>query len=116
MYNISRYEIERAEDWHSWIDKIQPFELRQGYIIKVIPPFGGALTRFLIGHTSSDRTVSIYFDGFGNLGAMDYPYYEAYEIAGETYRSADINEILVQIYLEFEPEYLIRSTYPEYFI
>jgi hypothetical protein len=116
MPSPSRYEVERAEDWHSWIDKIQPFELRQDYTIKVIPPFAGAVTRFHIGHISSDRTISIYFDGSDNLGVVGYPYYEAYEIAGETYRSADINEILVQIYLEFEPENLIRNAYPEYFI
>ena len=80
MTSTSRYEVERAEDWHSWIDKIQPFELRQGYTIKVIPPFAGAVIRFHIGHISSDRTVSIYFDGFDNLGVVGYPYYEAYEV------------------------------------
>lgn len=55
-------------------------------MIQVIPPFGGATTRFRLKKKDSDKIISVYFDDNDSLGYMRQPYWEAYPIEGDASR------------------------------
>lgn len=115
MSTVQRYEIEAQEHWRDFCD--MPFiDLRQGYQIRILPPFGGAMYRFCILHTTSGKEYSIYFDAHEALGIYGKPYCEVYPIGDDTYRSDNIYDILREIYCDAENETAIRDVYPEWFI
>jgi len=60
----------------SWCDLIPPLEFPSTWKIKVIPPFGGALARFIV--VTECGNVSVYLDGYDQLGCMGKPYWEIY--------------------------------------
>ena len=78
-----RSVIEHNKEWWEWCDRIRPFRFDSDWDVRIIPPFGGAITRFTI--TKGDKHVSVYLDVFSRLGLMydeagDYvPYYEVYD-------------------------------------
>jgi hypothetical protein len=86
---MERWDIEKAEDWMRWVKEIPSFKLDSDWNLQVIPPFAGAMTRFVI--TQGAARVSIYLDCYNNLGYMDGPYWEIYPYEGDTYRCG-INE------------------------
>ena len=45
--------------------------------VKIIPPFGGAVIRFCIEYNG--KHVSVYFDGYSELGCVPEPYWEYYD-------------------------------------
>ena len=70
-------EYDRAFEVRSWCDLIPPLELPPTWKIKVIPPFGGALARFIV--VTEFGNVSVYLDAYDQLGCMDNkPYWEIY--------------------------------------
>ena len=81
---IDRYKIENSEDWRKWSNDMPKLSFNPDWQIKVIPPFGGAIARFLV--FKGENRVSVYFDANGVLGAMDEPYWEAYPIDGDAER------------------------------
>jgi hypothetical protein len=65
--------------------------------VKIIPPFGGAVVRFLVA--KGENEVSVYLDCESNLvtyGAYNKPYWEIYPYQGDTFRCA-IDEVDVLI-------------------
>lgn len=108
------------EDWekrfHAQIEYDQWFETRQWgpkipYLrfpadceVKIIPPFAGASCRFMIKRGS--KSISVYLDCYGILGAMDKPYWEIYPYKGDTFRCwiDETNELLRAIEEELENE------------
>lgn len=84
----SRLDAQMAFDTHfearEWVAKIPYIKLPSDVEIKVIPPFGGAVARFMA--KKGDRSISVYLDCYANLGAMDKPYWEIYPYEGDTYR------------------------------
>lgn len=99
---IDRYKIEGAEDWRGRIDSIPYINFPSHWEVKVIPPYGGAMARFLVKTPgmSDDRRISVYLDMDDNLGACGAPYWEVYPCGdGETYRCAmaDTDDLLMAI-------------------
>lgn len=93
----ARLRIESQEEWRESSDLTPAFSLPRGWKIKIIPPFGGAMERFQI--QKGDGWVSVYFDAYGRLGAMDFPYYEIYPYKGDVARFSvdEIDEMLKAI-------------------
>ena len=81
-----RLEIEAIEKWESWIDKIPKLHFAEDWDIKIIPPYLGAMVRFVV--TQKDATVSVYLDCNQMLGYADGdPYWEIYpNYDGDTQR------------------------------
>ena len=48
MANIDRYKIEAEEKWREWSGKVPAIKFDAGWCVKVIPPFAGAMARFLV--------------------------------------------------------------------
>ena len=89
---LSRYSIEQEEDWRGWIDKIPFIKFPRSWMVQVIPPFAGALVRFRIKRKDSKHFVSVYLDGFENLGFhAGTPYWEVYPIGGDV-EKCDMND------------------------
>ena len=80
-----------------WQSKIPKLKFHSSWDVKIIPPFGGAIIRFVI--YKNDKSCSIYFDGYGLLGAVDVPYWEIYPVGEDTYRCMlnDVDELLFVI-------------------
>jgi len=81
---IERYTIESSERWTTWNKQIPDFELKEGWRLKVIAPFGGAMARFRIN--LGDASVSIYLDVDDSLGCVGEPYWEIYPYEGDVAR------------------------------
>lgn len=82
---MKRFEVEQAEDWRGWIDKIPSLDFPQGWHVKIIPPFTGAMVRFQVT-TDQGGWTSVYLDCLDKLGYMGQPYWEVYPHEGDTYR------------------------------
>jgi hypothetical protein len=80
---IMRHEIEEQEYWRTWIEKIPLIKFPLDCLLKVIPPFGGAMARFVV--IKGKREVSVYLDCFDRLGFMQVPYWEIYSITSMPY-------------------------------
>ena len=109
-----RYSLEHDEQWDKYHNHMPFISLRSGYQFRVMPPHGGALMRFAIEYEGT--SFSIYFDPFERLGIYGSPYYEVYPINDDVYRSEDINDIMMQIYVICEGHDIISQEYPEYFL
>lgn len=83
-----RFEAQIAWDVNfesrEWASKIPYMSLPSDVEFKVIPPFAGAVARFMV--KKGNRTVSVYLDCYSILGAMNKPYWEIYPYKGDTYR------------------------------
>lgn len=80
---IIRSKVESNEKWREWCKRIKPLKFHPEINVSIIPPFAGALTRFVCSY--NDKSVSVYFDGYSKLGFMyegedPIPYYEAWPI------------------------------------
>jgi hypothetical protein len=79
-----RYDVEHCEQWREAIDKIPALSFPRTWKVKVIPPFAGAMARFIA--VSGKKSISVYLDMHESLGYFDGPYWEAYPVNGDTYR------------------------------
>lgn len=68
-----------------WCNKIPYIPFKQGWLVKVIPPFAGAVVRFIVSTTGKDR-VSVYLDCYSQLGSWDIPYWEVYPHGDDVFR------------------------------
>jgi hypothetical protein len=69
--------LSKAKEWTKWLKAMPVIDLGPGIGFKPIPPFAGACARFVAVLLSEpDKTVSVYFDVDGSLGAMEQPYWE----------------------------------------
>ena len=95
MDYLKRAEVERDEEWREkWIQKIPHLHFKQDWKVKIIPPFGGAIARFLID--KGDNHVSVYLDCYDKLGYFGEPYWEVYPYEEDVYRVAmnDTDELV----------------------
>lgn len=74
--NRERLEIENKEEWREWYYKIPNLKFKSEWEVRIIPPFGGALVRFMI--FQGDNWVSVYLDVNDSLGCVGEPYWEVY--------------------------------------
>jgi hypothetical protein len=74
---LQRYAVEEAYEYRKWRKDIPPLSFPQDWKIRIIPPFGGALIRFIV--VSEFGVVSVYLDAYDELGCMNMePYWEIY--------------------------------------
>ena len=81
---LKRFEVEFDENWRERIKEIPRLSFPHNWEIKIIPPFGGAMARFIVivkDQTDSEKSVSVYLDMDSALGYYgDKPYWEIYPI------------------------------------
>ncbi len=80
---IDRWElagkIDRAFEYEKWITEIPVLAFAPYMRVRVIPPFGGAVVRFLVSHKDyPEASVSVYLDCYNLLAYMGEPYWEVY--------------------------------------
>lgn len=71
---MTRAQVERAEDWRAAVDAMPFLSFPPGLEVAVIPPFGGAMARFMVRRGAA--TVSVYADFHDALGCYGEPYWE----------------------------------------
>lgn len=100
--NIDRYtnrlKVERDYQFREWGNVIPSLNFPSEWKIHIVPPYAGALIRFIVKH--KDISVSVYLDGYSQLGSMRNPYWEIYPDStgnGARYGLNDIDELLAGI-------------------
>lgn len=93
-----------AREWVSKIPYMKLMKLPADVEFKVIPPFGGAICRFMV--KKGQRTISCYLDCYGSLGAESEPYWEIFPYNGDTYRCKlnDVDDLSKMIEEELNRE------------
>ena len=82
-------KVEQMHDFRGWSHKLPAFHFDKEWDVKIIPPFSGAVIRFVIDYNG--KHVSVYFDAYSELGWMyddneePIPYFEYYD-GEETHR------------------------------
>jgi len=95
------YKVQDELEYYKWMEEIPgiPLEKLSRYIIKIIPPFLGAIIRFKIINPRNSNMCSVYLDAYNFLGYYgDYnePYWEVYIENKEPIRISiqDIDELI----------------------
>lgn len=76
-------KVEQMHDFRGWSHKLPAFHFDKEWDVKIIPPFAGAIIRFVIDYNG--KHVSVYFDAYSELGWMydndeqPIPYFEYYD-------------------------------------
>lgn len=60
--------VEQMHDFRGWAIKLPAFHFDKEWDVKIIPPFAGAIIRFVIDYNG--KHVSVYFDAYSELGCM----------------------------------------------
>lgn len=88
VYELS-HEIGRLQEWDKWRKEIPFIKWPNDWEIKIIPPFGAAIVRFLV-NTPKAKGLSVYLDCYNYLGYYDLkqtPYWELYPASdGDVFR------------------------------
>ena len=95
---LDRYKVEEQEQWREWVDKIPFISWPADWQVKAVPPFAGALLRYVIKTPRCER-ISVYLDCFDRLGYFGEPYWEVYPHKGDCFRCPlnDTEELLKAI-------------------
>ena len=78
---ISKYD--NLQECRGWGARIPALHFEKEWDVKIIPPFAGAIIRFVIDYNG--KHVSVYFDAYSELGWMydndeqPIPYFEYYD-------------------------------------
>ncbi len=65
-----------------WVDDIPSLRFKEEWEVQIIPPFGGALIRFLV--SANDKFLSVYLDGYNMLGGVrGETYWEVFDGDGD---------------------------------
>ena len=82
-------KVEQMHDFRGWARKLPAFHFDKEWDVTIIPPFAGAIIRFIIDYNG--KYVSVYFDAYSELGwvcdenEQPMPYFEYYD-GEDTYR------------------------------
>ena len=77
-------EWDKVNEVEKWVKDIPEISFPSWWKVKIIPPFGGALVRFIV--TRGKAEVSVYLDGYDRLGYYGSPYWEVYPVSGDVER------------------------------
>jgi len=85
-----------------WVQEIPYINFSSDWQVRIIPPMGGAVVRFIVSYKAKE--VSVYLDCYRALGSTSIPYWEAYPINDDTYRCAmdDVDSLIKVIKEELE--------------
>ncbi|MFG7161963.1 hypothetical protein ACGYU5_15305 [Burkholderia pseudomallei] len=110
-----RRELERDEGWDSICQRlwqIPALNFKPGWRVRVLPPFMGAVARFIV--ETDHGSVSVYLDFHGNLcgwggrNSTPEPYWEAYkdeEASNVRFKLEDTAGLIAFIASQVEPDY-----------
>ena len=90
------HDMERSFEWGKWNKEIPFIPIYKDWEIKIIPPFSGAVVRFLVREPGGDD-ISVYLDCYDILGCYGSPYWEIYPAADgdvERYKMEDVDGLL----------------------
>ena len=77
FYDLTYREVEERYRKHN--NTAGLIEFPEGWKVKIIPPFGGAMGRFRVYNSDESISVSVYMDFYDCLGYMGgKPYWEMY--------------------------------------
>lgn len=83
--SFARFELERAEGWRECVAAMPALSFPSDWGVAIIPPFAGAMARFLV--SQGKARVSVYADFYDALGCFGSPYWEIHPSAdGDTDR------------------------------
>ena len=82
IIQISQYED--MMQFQEFSKKIPKLNFPEDWDITILPPFGGAMIRFVV--TVKTAKVSVYLDCHDNLGVVGQPYWEMYPLQDDTFR------------------------------
>ena len=82
---INRAKVEGHEKWKDLTKDIPIINFKSEWDVKIIPPFAGAVARFLI-IKDNKRICSVYLDWYDRLGYVGEPYYELYPFEDDVKR------------------------------
>ena len=105
MDRLNRIIVEEEEKWTDWTNKIPALQFPEAWSIRIIPPYCGAMVRFIV-----NDTVSVYLDVYENLGFFGgQPYWEVHPYQDDIYRIAmdDTHELIERI------PHILSGEYPE---
>jgi len=100
-----RSKIERNEEWDKWSKEIPFINFDKEWSIKIIPPFAGAIARFVV--KDGENIISVYLDCYDNLGCFGSPYWEMYPRTYEDYEDVyrtgmkDVDDLIENIRDQF---------------
>lgn len=103
ILSIMRSCVETSMEYSKWLDTIPFIPFKSDWIVKPIPPFGGAIVRFYIAHKNNHKKcVSVFLDGYHLLGHYydenlePVPYWEVYPVDGDIVRvkMENVDELL----------------------
>ena len=72
------FEVGNEMEWSKWHKELPAIPFKEGWKVKIVPPFGGAIVRFLVFNNDESKQASIYFDAYNLLGCGGKPYWEVY--------------------------------------
>ncbi|MEM6483814.1 MAG: hypothetical protein AAF662_02350, partial [Pseudomonadota bacterium] len=74
-----------------WMNEIPDITFDEGWRIRVIPPFAGAVARFRV-----NEHTSVYLDCYDDLGCVGQPYWEVHPVDGDVGRALmnEVDELL----------------------
>lgn len=100
IVTIAKYE--KIMESGKWISEIPYLNFKPEWQVKVIPPFAGAVIRFII--KNGEKTISVYLDCYNKLGCYNKPYWEIYPYLDDTFRCdmSDTESLLEAITKSFE--------------
>jgi hypothetical protein len=70
-------EYDHSQETRKWCKELPKFHFKKEWNVKIIPPFGGAIIRFMIDYKG--KHVSVYFDVYERLGLEPVPYFEYFD-------------------------------------
>ena len=75
-------------EWDKWMNEIPWLNFPTDLIVQIIPPYNGAMIRFLVKKPGMKRNVSVYLDCYTTLGFYNnVPYWEIYPwLDGDVWR------------------------------
>lgn len=80
-------QMSKEFEWEKWQKEIPYLTFPEHLEVKVIPPFQGAIVRFLVRSKEyHEANVSIYLDCYSILGASSEPYWEIYPYEEDVFR------------------------------
>ena len=89
-----QYQVEDIFEWRKWAGEIPYLKFPRTWLVKVVPPYAGAITRF---HVTTEKIealnvnpISVYLDAYQTLGfwPTDEPYWEIYPYKDDISRYA----------------------------
>jgi hypothetical protein len=102
---VNRAQLESNERWREV--EIPAISFPAGWMVQLVPPFAGAMARFVATNTHGVK-VSVYYDVNDTLGFVGQPYWEVYPVEGDVLAAEDDNMRFLAAETEQMIQYIAR--------